>query len=173
MIRISKMADYGVAIMAELAKDGGRLSANELGDRIDLGVQSSAKILKMLAKAGLVASSRGKAGGYELSRAAESISMLHVVEAIDGSVGLTDCARACQEKAAPCGREASCLAKEAMRGLSAAICAMLGSVPISALDGESSIRFEASAKKSKIRGLSGEIAIIGEIRMPEQAKRDA
>ncbi len=172
MIRISKMADYGVAIMAELAQEEGRLSASELGERISLGVESSAKILKMLTKGGLVTSARGKSGGYELAKSAEEISLLSIVEAVDGAVRLTDCANDCPKSGDPCGREASCLAKATMRDLSAAIRGMLGKIPLSAIDGETRLEFgalEPKLTKGKSPASARFPATIGEIGIRKRA----
>jgi FeS assembly SUF system regulator len=48
-------------------------------------------VLKPLAHAGLVESFRGSNGGYRLARTAETISLIEVVEAIEGRVGMTEC----------------------------------------------------------------------------------
>jgi Rrf2 family protein len=50
-----------------------------------------AKVLKTLAHAGIVAGARGAAGGYRLARDAGAISVVQVVAAIDGAMGVTQC----------------------------------------------------------------------------------
>jgi FeS assembly SUF system regulator len=49
------------------------------------------KLLKALARAGLVTSTRGAHGGYQLARAAREISAADVIDAIEGPVSITEC----------------------------------------------------------------------------------
>jgi Rrf2 family protein len=64
--------------------DGEALSAVDLAALYDLPPSYFAKALQALSAAGIVASSRGHAGGYALARPADEITMLDVVDAVDG-----------------------------------------------------------------------------------------
>ena len=64
--------------------DGESLAAADLAALYDLPPSYFAKSLQALSAAGIVETSRGKAGGYSLSRPADAVTMLDVVEAIDG-----------------------------------------------------------------------------------------
>lgn len=92
MIILSKLADYGVIVAAELAAQPGRqMTAGAIAQATQLPQATVAKVLKNLAHAGVVAGSRGAAGGYRLAREATAISVAEVVAAIDGDIGITQC----------------------------------------------------------------------------------
>lgn len=92
MLRISKLTDYGTLVLAELANGGsGYASAAELADSTGLGVPTVSKLLKTLARAGLVVSARGPRGGYRLAREAGQITATDVISAFEGAVSITEC----------------------------------------------------------------------------------
>jgi FeS assembly SUF system regulator len=92
MIILSKLADYGVIIATHLAVHPERqMTAAALAEETRLPRATVAKLLKSLAHHGIVAGARGAAGGYRLSRSANTISVAEVVAAIDGAIGLTQC----------------------------------------------------------------------------------
>ena len=80
------------------------LSAVELADAAGLEVPTVAKVLKPLAQAGLVEGFRGAGGGYRLVRDAADISLVEIVEAMEGPLGMTECSL----HAGNCGIEQSC-----------------------------------------------------------------
>jgi len=67
------------------------------------------KILKMLARAGLLVSHRGVHGGYELARSAAEISVAHVIFALEGPIALTECSEHSEHE---CSYEAFCRVRE-------------------------------------------------------------
>ncbi len=92
MLRVSKLTDYATAIMACLAEwDAGVLSAQVLSYRTRVGLPTVSKVLKQLAQAGLVVSTRGINGGYELARPAAKITVADIVVALEGPIGMTEC----------------------------------------------------------------------------------
>ena len=92
MLRVTKLTDYATLVLATLAEAPGRVhSAAELAERARLELPTVSKVLKPLAHAGLVTGYRGASGGYKLARAAESIPLIEIVEAIEGKLGLTEC----------------------------------------------------------------------------------
>ncbi len=92
MIILSKLADYGVIIASHLAAHPERqIPAGALAAETRLPRATVAKVLKVLAHAGIVTGARGAAGGYRLAREAAVISVAEVVTAIDGAIGLTQC----------------------------------------------------------------------------------
>lgn len=92
MLRISKLADYGTVIMAEMARAPSRVvSASELSAQTGLANPTVGKLLKQLALGKLVESQLGKHGGYLLARPASAISIAAIIDAIDGTFGLTEC----------------------------------------------------------------------------------
>ena len=105
MLRVTKLTDYATVILTVLAaRPGAVLSAPDLAELAGLESPTVAKVLKPLAQAGLVAGFRGTNGGYRLARAAESISLVEIVEAMEGPLGMTECS----VHAGQCGIEHSC-----------------------------------------------------------------
>ena len=92
MLRISKLTDYGTVVLAELAGDPGAVcSAADVAAATGIGLPTVSKLLKSLARAGLVVSTRGVNGGYQLSRAPREISAADVIDALEGPVSITEC----------------------------------------------------------------------------------
>jgi FeS assembly SUF system regulator len=92
MLRITKLTDYATVVLCALAEMPLRvLSAAELAERARLELPTVSKVLKPLAHAGLVTGFRGASGGYKLARPATQISLIEIVEAIEGKLGLTEC----------------------------------------------------------------------------------
>ena len=75
MLRISKLTDYGTLVLAHLSSDDVNLtSAAEVASATGIALPTVSKLLKSMAKSGLVTSARGAQGGYRLSRDASDIS---------------------------------------------------------------------------------------------------
>lgn len=108
MLRLSKLTDYGIVVSACLARSAPQLlSASEVASRTGIAAPTVSKLLKGLARSGLVVSERGAKGGYRLSRAAGDISIADVVDALEGPVALTECISA----AGQCEQESHCDAR--------------------------------------------------------------
>ena len=92
MLRISKLTDYGTVVLAYLAGESGKVcSAAEVAQATGIAVPTVSKLLKSLARARLVTSTRGANGGYQLSRLPGEISAASVIDALDGPVSITEC----------------------------------------------------------------------------------
>lgn len=92
MVKISKMVDYSVLVLCQLAKDQTvSWSASKLADRLGLNQPTLAKICRLLTKAGMLSASRGSQGGYLLYSAPEEISLYSVIQAVDGDSSLVSC----------------------------------------------------------------------------------
>jgi FeS assembly SUF system regulator len=95
MLRMSKLADYGTVLMTIMARDPEAVhSAAGLSERLPVGVATVSKILKILAREGLVVSIRGARGGYKLPQAPAKITVAQVIRALDGPIGMTECSTA-------------------------------------------------------------------------------
>ena len=91
MLRISKLTDYGTVVLASLVGTRHRvISAAELSTRTDIALPTVSKLLKSLAKSGLVESSRGANGGYRLARDPEAISAADIIDASDSQCDYED-----------------------------------------------------------------------------------
>ena len=91
MLRISKLTDYAILVMVELAREGEMLSAHALAERVHIEGPTASKVLKLLAGGGLLESYRGASGGYRVSRTAAKISVAEVIAAIEGPIAMTEC----------------------------------------------------------------------------------
>jgi Rrf2 family protein len=88
VISITSKSRYAVVAMAELARSGERpVPVNELAERREIPDQFLEQLFSTLRRAGLLTSHRGSKGGYTLARPAEEITILEVVQALDGKVG--------------------------------------------------------------------------------------
>ncbi len=130
MIRIGKLTDYGILIMTHLAHDPERLHpAHEVAQAVGVNLPTANKLLKTLARSGLLESHRGTKGGYLLSRSPEAITMVDIIGALEGPVGLTDCGTA--EQPGNCQREESCSVRANWQRISQAVHDALASVTLS------------------------------------------
>jgi len=92
MFRITRLTDYGVLLMTELASAGKNVrNAAALAERAHLPAPTVSKILQVLLREGLLASVRGAGGGYQLTRAASEISVRDIIVALEGPIALTEC----------------------------------------------------------------------------------
>jgi len=92
MLRVTKLTDYATLLMTVIAaRADGIYSTTGLAERAGLELPTVAKILKQLGQAGLVLSTRGASGGYRLSRSPAEISLLDIVEAMEGPLAVTEC----------------------------------------------------------------------------------
>ncbi|MGE5357505.1 MAG: RrF2 family transcriptional regulator [Bacteroidales bacterium] len=107
-MQLTRAADYGVRVMVRLATlpAGSRTSLPELAASVDVPPVFLSKVLQRLVKSGLVASRRGKQGGFELACDAASVTLYDVLEALDSVPWLNQCVGT----AAACDRSPCCAA---------------------------------------------------------------
>jgi Rrf2 family protein len=93
-MQITRQADYAVRAvlhLAELNKNGGRAPTSKIASEEHIPPSFLAKIVSQLSVAGVVQTSRGARGGVSLSRDPSEITLLEVVEAIDGPITINEC----------------------------------------------------------------------------------
>ncbi|HIF94770.1 MAG: SUF system Fe-S cluster assembly regulator [Myxococcales bacterium] len=110
MFKLSKTTDYGIVLLARLARSASAepQNARELAASSDLPVPMVSKVLKALAKEGLLVSHRGSKGGYHLARDPAALTVAEMIRVLEGPVGLTDCAIG----PALCEHETMCAVRE-------------------------------------------------------------
>lgn len=92
MIRMSKLADYSFILLIQMTnKDKPVWSASELTSCTTLPAPTVAKLMKLMAKSGIVSAQRGAMGGYRLALPTHKIPIARIIEAVDGPIALTDC----------------------------------------------------------------------------------
>ncbi|HXR13561.1 MAG TPA: Rrf2 family transcriptional regulator, partial [Solirubrobacteraceae bacterium] len=89
MLSITTKSPYAIAALAELGRSGDRgpVPIGELARRREIPVQFLEQLFAALRRAGMLRSFRGVKGGYSFARPPETISVLEVVELLDGPVG--------------------------------------------------------------------------------------
>lgn len=96
MLSLTRKSDYALVALAYLGqcRAGGELavSVRRIADQFNLPLPLLTNVLKDLAHARLVTSTRGQAGGYALANDPENITVLEVVTAMEGPSRLTQCA---------------------------------------------------------------------------------
>ena len=87
------MTDYAVVCLGSLARrPGSSMSATELSKETGLALYTVQKLLKLLVSKGdFVKANRGALGGYMLNRNSSEISVVEIIEALDGPITLTSC----------------------------------------------------------------------------------
>lgn len=102
-MQITRQADYAVRAVLHLSglQNGGRAPTSQIATDQKIPPSFLAKIISQLSVAGVVQTSRGARGGVSLARDAKEISLLEVVEAIDGPINLNECVN--DPKACPFG----------------------------------------------------------------------
>lgn len=92
-MQITRQADYAVRAVLYLAQrgSGARVSTAQVALEQHIPPTFLAKIISQLSTAGVVRATRGARGGISLARPPEEISLLEIVEAIDGPVTLNEC----------------------------------------------------------------------------------
>jgi len=92
MIRMAKLTDYASVLMTYFAREAGRAyTARDLAAEAHLPLPTVSKILKSLARGGVLTSHRGLKGGYTLARTPEEISLTDIIVAMEGPMTLTEC----------------------------------------------------------------------------------
>ncbi len=92
MLKLSKLSDYATVLMTQLASEPVRLhSAHDLSGRTHVAAPTVSKLLKLLAKGGLVESIRGAQGGYRLAKSPAQITVAAIISVIEGPIALTQC----------------------------------------------------------------------------------
>jgi Rrf2 family iron-sulfur cluster assembly transcriptional regulator len=124
-LELTKRGDYAVRAMLALTRESGNglLSARRIADAMSIPVRFLPQVLADLQRAGLVEAAAGRAGGYRLARPAVAISLLDVIEAVEGDTRRRDCVL----RGGPCGVDGTCdvhdvffAGQEALRGTFAA-----------------------------------------------------
>jgi FeS assembly SUF system regulator len=129
MIRLGKLTDYGIMVMAVMAVQNSKSvhNARQLSVLASLPLPTVSKLLKLLCQGGLVESHRGVRGGYKLSKEPSSITVTEMIRVLEGEIALTDCA---EEGPCSCGFEQSCPTKGHWKAINQAVRQALSNVSL-------------------------------------------
>lgn len=108
MLRITKLTDYAVLVLSDMSRPESvdSQAARDVAVRTRIPQPTVSKVLKLLTRAGLVVSERGKNGGYRLARPPHAITVAEIVDAVEGPIAITECSSA--EDRGACGLEGCC-----------------------------------------------------------------
>lgn len=95
MLEITRQADYALRATVEVARlpEGERAPTATIAERQQIPLPFLAKIVSQLVVRGILEATRGASGGVSLARAPEDVTMLEVIEAIDGPITINRCTR--------------------------------------------------------------------------------
>lgn len=129
MFRLTRQADYGILLMAEMASQAvvPVHAAPDLAAATGLPVPMVSKTLKVLARGGLLDSVRGPRGGYRLTRRPEDISVADIVCALEGPIAMTACS---DGGGGDCGLQARCRVHENWRKLNRVVIGALSKLSL-------------------------------------------
>lgn len=131
-MRLSNMADYAVVVMAAAARHCGgvRVSAPQLAQETSLPGPTVQKLVSRLSAAGLLRSTRGVGGGLQLARPAAAITLVDIIEAVEGPIALTSCV---DRDNHDCALEECCAVRPHWQGVNRAVRGALAGIPLTQL----------------------------------------
>lgn len=94
MLKISKLADYGILIMLSFDEDHALQNTTLIAKRTALSITTVSKLSKLLSDYGLLQSHKGVNGGYERVKPIAAMTLADVIQAIDGPIAMTQCSHA-------------------------------------------------------------------------------
>ena len=118
MLRLSKLTDYAMVIMAYLSQHPGlAINAKSIAEQTGISLPTTSKLLKRLSHEGLLQANRGIKGGYQLAYPATEISLGTVIQTLEGQIALTECSHTLLS----CSLEKQCTIRDNWRRISAFI----------------------------------------------------
>ena len=132
MLRVTKLTDYATVVLTVLAARPETVtSAAELAERSGLEPTTVSKLLKKLQRSGLVVSTRGSHGGYQLARPPGEITAARILDALEGPFAITECSG----QHSTCGLESNCRVGHAWQRVNGAIRRALTDISLAQLAG--------------------------------------
>jgi len=144
MFRIGKLTDYAVTVLAQLADDApAARSVPDLAADTGVAEPTVAKVLKPLARAGLVESKRGLGGGYRLAMEPQAITVNDILVAMEGPIAIVSCIDAATEA---CALEPMCTVRGNWDQVNSAVRHALASVTLADMRAEPPVDLAAAAE---------------------------
>lgn len=136
VIALTKKSEYALLALCELADAGDELiSARALSERLNVPLPVLTGVLKQLARAGFVRSTRGVAGGYALARDASDLTLAIVINELEGPLRLVDCVPVAGERI-DCDRADCCRLRHPLTSIHNAMMRFLSDYTIADLTEE-------------------------------------
>jgi Rrf2 family protein len=122
----NRRTDFGIRSLLLLARDGGTAKASVIASELGISEGVTRQVLQALCRAGLVASRSSGSGGYWLARPPERISLLDIVQAMEGTITTTECAL----RDGPCHWEKVCALHRVWTAAQEAFCVALAAATL-------------------------------------------
>jgi Rrf2 family protein len=120
-MKMSTKGRYGLRAMIDIAlhSDSAQVSIKSISERQDISENYLERIIAVLKKTGLLLSTRGAQGGYELSRASKLITVGEILRALEGDLNPVDCSLVNDDKT--CHESELCVTKFVWKRISDSI----------------------------------------------------
>jgi Rrf2 family protein len=134
-MKLSSQEEYGVRCLLQLAREGEgqSLTIAEMAEREGISAPNVAKIMRILRRAGLVTSTRGKAGGYTLARPAPEVRVLDVLAPLGGRLFDQEFCDRHSGVETHCLHTRDCSIRPVLRGMQQAVDQVLGELTLASL----------------------------------------
>jgi Rrf2 family protein len=124
---LTKRSDYAIRAMLALTKAReGLLSSRKIAEEMKIPPRFLPQIMGDLTRAGLVDAHPGRAGGYKLARPADEVTLLTVIEAVEGDPHR----QICVMRGTPCGQDGECGVHDVFYAAESAILERLSSATL-------------------------------------------
>jgi Rrf2 family transcriptional regulator, iron-sulfur cluster assembly transcription factor len=145
----SRSAEYAIRAFVYLAdmSEGKYVMVKHIAEQTDIPTHFLAKILQQMARKGFLKSSKGPTGGFTMRMKPEDVSLLKIVEAMDG---LNDYQR-CPGGMTECSDEAPCGMHESWKGLRSYILDYLGKTTIADLSTALQAKRKSAEKSRRVK----------------------
>lgn len=145
-MRLTAKSEYGVlaAIDLAVAFGSGPVSAREVAERRRIPARFLEQLFVALRRAGIVSAVRGAKGGFELTKDPTQISVLDIVEALEGPLSASVCD---SERGETCGQAGACAAAPVWARATEALRGVFASTTIAELAGTQS-RFDDDSQRA-------------------------
>ncbi len=158
MIRLSRLTDYGVVLMTYVASHPDRVhTATEVAAGAHLPLPTVSKLMRILAREGLLDSQRGVKGGYRLARPSEDISLAGIVSALEGPIALTLCT---VDTSHDCDYEPRCPVRRHLQKINRAIRKALEDIPLSEMTVPAPDQAVAEARDDGVTAITARAAAL-------------
>ena len=136
-MKLSSQEEYGLRCLLQLARagEGASLTIADMSEREGISAPNVAKIMRLMRRAGLVNSTRGKAGGYTLARRPAEVRTIDVLAALGGRLFDTGFCDRHAGVESHCLHTRDCSIRPVLSGLQQAIDQVLGELTLASLVG--------------------------------------
>ena len=149
MFKLNRMTDYAIVVLGVLAhRQSETLATAQLAGLTGLNQPTVAKVAKTLVAAGLLDTQRGVHGGYRLARPGSMISLVEIVEAMEGPIAVNDCVDGAQ---APCMVSNCCFMSRNWNRVNLAVRSALNDVSLEDLIDPAKLFAPADGERAKNR----------------------